>query len=178
MKIYVQENSKILRIEGIVLLLLGVLAIIMPTFFTLAIELLIGVLLVIGGGVTTFRSYKHKDLPSSMISLVIGILVLVTGVLFLAYPLHGMLALTIILGILFLLKGIAEITIALQHRHWIAWGWILISGFASTLIALLLLLALPETATWAIGVLVGINMIFSGAWLLMLASAVSKGIEV
>jgi uncharacterized membrane protein HdeD (DUF308 family) len=178
MKFYAQENSKMLRLEGFVLLLLGVLAIILPTIFTLAFELLIGVLLVIGGGISIFRSYKQKGLPSSMASLAIGILVLITGVLFLANPLHGMLTLTIILGVLFLLKGIAEITIAVQHRHWIAWGWILFSGFASILIALLLLLALPETATWAIGLLVGINMIFSGTWMLMLASAVGKGIEV
>ncbi|WP_045221917.1 HdeD family acid-resistance protein [Desulfonatronum thioautotrophicum] len=178
MQIYMKENSRLLKTEGIVLLTLGVLAIILPTFFTLAIELLIGILLLLGGAVSIYRSYTLKDMPGSFVSLGTGILSAIVGVLFLGFPLHGMIALTIFLGILFLIKGIAEITIALQHRHWIAWGWILISGFVSILIALFLLVSLPETATWAVGLLVGINMLFSGAWLLMLGSAIGKGIEV
>ena len=178
MKSYVKENSRLLKTEGIVLLALGVLAIILPTLFTLAIELLIGILLLLGGAVSIYRSYTLKGLPGSTVSLGMGIFSMIVGVLFLGYPLHGMIVLTFILGLLFLIKGVAEITIALQHRHWIAWGWILISGFVSILVALFLLLALPETARWALGLLVGINMLFSGAWLLMLGSAVGKGIEV
>jgi uncharacterized membrane protein HdeD (DUF308 family) len=178
MQIYIKENSRLLKTEGIVLLTLGLLAIILPTLFTVAIELLIGILLLVGGAVSIYRSYTLKDVPGSSISLGMGILSIIVGVLFLGFPLHGMIALTFFLGVLFFGKGIAEITIALQHRHWIAWGWILISGFVSILIALLLLVALPETATWALGLLVGINMLFSGVWLLMLGSAIGKGIEV
>ncbi len=178
MKIYVKENSKLLKTEGIVLLALGILAIILPTLFTLAIEVLIGILLLVGGAVSIYRSYTLKGLPGSTASLAMGILSVIVGILFLTHPLHGMIVLTFILGLLFLVKGVAEITTALQHRHWIAWGWILISGFVSILIALFLLLAMPETARWALGLLVGINMLFSGAWLLMLGSAVGKGIEV
>jgi len=178
MRTYIKENSRFLKTEGIVLLTLGVLAIVLPTLFTVAIELLIGILLLIGGAVTIYRSYTLKDVPGNSVSLGTGILSVIVGVLFLGFPLHGMVALTIFLGVLFLVKGIAEVTIALQHRHWIAWGWILISGFVSLLIAIFLLVALPQTATWAIGLLVGINMLFSGAWLLMLGSAVGKGIEV
>lgn len=178
MKIYVQENSRMLKTEGIVLLLLGFLAIILPALFTLAIEVLIGIVLLAGGGVSIYRAYTLKGLPGSTASLILGVLSVIVGVLFLTHPWHGMIVLTFFLGGFFLVKGVAEITIAMEHRHWIAWGWILISGFLSILIALLLLLALPKTATWAIGLLVGINMLFSGAWLLMLASAVGKGIEV
>jgi len=178
MKMYIRENSRTLKIEGIVLLILGVLAIILPTLFTLGIEVLIGILLVVGGAVSIYRSYTLKGLPGSTMSLGMGILSVIVGVLFLGYPLHGMVALTVMLGVLFLIKGVAEISIALQHRHWVAWGWILFSGFVSILIALVLLLALPQTATWALGLLVGINMLFSGVWLLMLGSAIGKGVEV
>ena len=178
MKIYMKENSRLLKTEALVLLTLGILAIILPTLFTLAIELLIGILLLLGGAASFYRSYTLKGLPGSTVSLGMGIFFMIVGVLFLSYPLHGIIVLTFILGLLFLIKGVAEISIAMQHRHWIAWGWILISGFVSILVALFLLLALPETARWALGVLVGINMLFSGAWLLMLGSAVGKGIEV
>lgn len=178
MKMYIRENSRTLKIEGIILLILGMLAIILPTFFTLGIEVLIGILLLVGGAVSIYRSYTLKGLPGSTASLGMGILSVIVGVLFLGYPLHGMVALTVMLGVLFLIKGVAEISIALQHRHWIAWGWILFSGFVSILIALILLLALPQTATWALGLLVGINMLFSGVWLLMLGSAIGKGVEI
>jgi uncharacterized membrane protein HdeD (DUF308 family) len=178
MKMYISENGRTLKIEGFVLLILGVLAIILPTLFTLGIEVLIGILLVVGGAVSIYRSYTLKGLPGSTMSLGMGILSVIVGVLFLGYPLHGMVALTVMLGVLFLIKGVAEISIALQHRHWVAWGWILFSGFVSILIALIILLALPQTATWALGLLVGVNMLFSGVWLLMLGSAIGKGIEV
>jgi len=128
MKMYIRENSRTLKIEGIVLLILGVLAIILPTLFTLGIEVLIGILLVVGGAVSIYRSYTLKGLPGSTMSLGMGILSVIVGVLFLGYPLHGMVALTVMLGVLFLIKGVAEISIALQHRHWVAWGWILFTS--------------------------------------------------
>jgi uncharacterized membrane protein HdeD (DUF308 family) len=122
MRIYIKENSRLLKTEGIVLLGLGILAIILPTFFTLAIEVLIGILLLVGGAVSIYRSFSLKGLPGSTVSLGMGILSVIVGALFLSYPLHGMIVLTFILGVLFLVKGVAEISIALQHRHWIAWG--------------------------------------------------------
>lgn len=178
MQLYIKEHSRPLKIQGIIMLMLGIVAIIVPGLFTLAIELLIGILLLVGGLMSIYGAFKLKGLPTSTISMLTGILSAIVGALLLVYPMQGVIALTILLGVLFLFKGVAEIVTAFQHRHWVGWGWILASGIASILIALVLLLALPESAVWGIGLLVGINLLFTGTWLLMLGSAISKGLEI
>ncbi|MEX2606995.1 MAG: DUF308 domain-containing protein [Kiritimatiellia bacterium] len=162
---YLTQHSRTLKIEGLVSIGLGILAIIIPTLFAIAIELLLGVLLLVGGVGTAIRSFHLKGFPGSSLSLFGGVLSALVGFLFLVRPMEGVVTLTLLLSILFFIQGGIEITMGLQHRQWTRWGWMLVSGLASIVIAGILFFGLPETAAWGIGLLVGIHLLFTGSWL-------------
>jgi uncharacterized membrane protein HdeD (DUF308 family) len=101
-----------------------------------------------------------------------AILALVLGLLLVARPLEGVLTLTMVLVVVFLVEGVAAILIALDfHRHLHNWGWILFSGLVDLVLAYLIWKGWPATADWAIGLLVGINMFVLGLSLAMTALA-------
>lgn len=174
MQPYLSQHSRTLKTEGIVLLVLGFSAILVPTFFTIAIELLLGVLLLLAGVGAVLRSFQLKGLPGSSISLFGGVFSVVVGLLFLTNPLQGVLTLTVLLAFLFIFQGGIEIFMAFNHRMWNRWGWMFWSGLSSIVLAAVLLLGLPDIATWGVGFLVGIHLLFSGTWLWQLGNEVQK----
>ncbi|MDA3875160.1 MAG: DUF308 domain-containing protein, partial [Kiritimatiellae bacterium] len=114
-----------MKTEGLVSMGLGVLAIILPTLFAIAIEILLGILLLLGGLGTAYRAFQLKGFPGSAISLFGGVLSAIVGFLFLIRPLEGVVTLTLLLAILFFIQGIFDISMALHHRLWTRWGWML-----------------------------------------------------
>ncbi len=155
--------------EGIIFIILGALAVAMPRLSTLSMELLLGWLFVIGGviqGVRTFQLRKAGEIVWSIIS---ALLYLAAGIILLAYPLTGILTLTLILGVLFLVEGISKILLSFEMRTFGNWGWLMLSGILSIVIAAIIWSGWPGTATWLIGLLVGINLLFLGFTLVFLA---------
>ena len=173
---YTRKHSHALRIEGIAVVLLGVLAILLPTIATLGIGLLVGGLLFVAGVFNLQRAWQFRGFPGFGWSMAGAVLLALAGLFFLLNPGGGAALLTVILVVLFLFEGVVEIAFALQHRWLRIWGWIMASGIASLAIALLLLAHWPSSAAWAIGLLVGINLLFTGIWLLAMSSAV-KSVE-
>lgn len=165
----IHRNWKLLLIEGILFVILGMMAVALPAIFTLSIELFIGWLLIFGGIFQGFRSLQARPFKGSYPSLIISILAIIVGILLIAYPLTGVLTLTLLLATYFLIEGIAKIVIAIQWKPSTNWGWLLVSGILSLLISLIIWGGYPGTATWALGLLVGINMIFFG-WSLIAIS--------
>jgi uncharacterized membrane protein HdeD (DUF308 family) len=82
-----------------------------------------------------------------------------------------MLSLTLILTVFFVIEGVASILYALEHKRELTgrWGWMLVSGIVDLILASIIFLGLPGTAAWAIGLLVGINMVFGGSALIAMA---------
>lgn len=169
-----KRHSKALRIEGVVIVILGVVAILLPTVATLGIGLLLGIVFLIAGALKLQRALHFRGLPGFGLSLAGALLLTVAGIALLVYPWKGVAVLTLVLAVLFLLEGLGEIGFGLQFRDLPAWGWIMVSGVASLVIAFLLLFQWPSSATWAIGLLVGINLLFTGAWLLAMGSALRR----
>jgi len=96
----------------------------------------------------------------------------VLGLILILRPLPGVLTLTMVLIIFFIVEGIVSILAAIQHRnHLRSWGWVLFSGIIDLLLAFLIWDGWPSSAEWAIGLLVGINMLFFGLSLVMTALA-------
>ena len=93
------------------------------------------------------------------------------GVLLLARPVSGAFSLTIVLVAFFIIEGVASIMFALDHKRELSgkWGWMLFSGVVDLVLALMIFAGLPSTAAWAIGLLVGINMVFGGSALIAMA---------
>jgi uncharacterized membrane protein HdeD (DUF308 family) len=165
------EHWRLFLIEGIVLFVLGLAAVVIPPAATLAIAILIGWILLLSGVVGLVSTIRMRSAPGfgwSLLSAVIGI---VAGILLLSQPVSGALSLTVVLTVFLVFEGIASIMLALGHRHGFSarWTLLLVSGIVDLVLAAIILAGLPGTAAWAIGLLVGINMVFGGSSLIAMA---------
>jgi uncharacterized membrane protein HdeD (DUF308 family) len=156
---------------GIVLILVGLAAIAFPLVSTIAAKIMLGWLFLIGGVMMVIHAFSAQAWQGFLWSLLIGILYVVAGGYLAFFPLTGLLTLAILLVILFLAEGIFETIMAFQVRPHEGWGFLLLSGIAAILVGLLIALDLPGSATWALGLLVGINLLFSGWSYIFLAFA-------
>ena len=155
-------------IEGLVLLVLGAAAIIVPPIATLGITIFLGWLLLISGVVGLIMTFAARHAPGFLWSLVSALLGIAAGLILLAWPVSGALSLTLVLTAFFVVEGVASIMYALDHRRQLSgrWGWMLFSGVVDLVLAGIIIAGFPGTALWALGVLVGVNMLFGGASLI------------
>jgi uncharacterized membrane protein HdeD (DUF308 family) len=158
------EHWVFFLIEGIILLVLGVIAIGVPVLATLAVTIVLGWLFLVSGVVGLFTTFWMRAAPGFWWALQSAVLGIVVGVLLLAAPIRGALSLTIVLIAFFIIEGVASIMFSLDHKREMSgrWGWMLASGVVDLVLAALIFAGLPSTASWAIGLLVGINMVFGG----------------
>jgi uncharacterized membrane protein HdeD (DUF308 family) len=157
--------------EGLALLVLGVVAILLPPLATFTVSLVIGWLFLLSGILGLATTFWARHAPGFWWSLLSAILGIAIGAVMLAWPAGGALSLTLLLIVFFTIEGTATIMFAIEHRRQLSgrWAWMLASGFVDLILAAVVLAGLPGTAAWAIGLLVGINMIFGGAALVMMA---------
>ena len=155
---------------GSILILLGVAAISVPLAASVAIEVLIGWIFLMSGVVTIVHSFRALSPGKCILRLLNGIFYLAIGIIFLGYPIQGVLTLTLLLAILFLFEGVIKIAVAVQLRPKPNWGWMLASGLAALILAAMIFSGYPGSAAWILGLLVGLNLIFSGWTMIMLSS--------
>jgi uncharacterized membrane protein HdeD (DUF308 family) len=165
------EHWRLFLAEGIILVILGLAAIIIPPIATLAVELLFGWLFLISGIAGAITTFMMRQAPGFWWSLVSAILSIAVGVVMLLWPLSGVLTLTLLLITFFIIEGAASIMFALEHKRELSgrWGWMLASGIVDLILAAIILAGLPGTAAWALGLLVGINLVFGGTALIGMA---------
>lgn len=168
----IRRHWSLFLLEGLVLMAFGLLAAALPQITTLAIEILVGALLLAGGGLRLIALIRTRRTPGHVWSLITAALAIALGLVLIAKPLAGVLTLTIVLIVLFLVEGIASIFVALdQRRHLNNWGWVLFSGLVDLVLAVLIWAGWPASAAWAIGLLFGLNLFFLGLSLAMTALA-------
>lgn len=163
-----------LWIAGIVSIVMGALAVLFPFAATLAAELVIGVILVASGILELVRAFAMRHNGSLTWNVLFGLTALAAGAFLLAWPLQGIVTLTIVLGVFFLLGGAFKLVAGFGLRPFPGWGWIGFSGALSVLLGVLLLFGLPGSALWAVGLLVGIDLIFLGLAEIAMASAIER----
>src|ERR1700728_2662430 len=124
----------------------------------------------IGGLILTLFG---REMPGLWCSLISAALAVGAGIILLARPVQGTLTLTIVVGAYFLAEGVTTIMYALEHRRELSgrWSWMLVAGLMDLLIAFIIITGLPGSALWAIGLLVGVNLLFGGATLIGVALA-------
>jgi uncharacterized membrane protein HdeD (DUF308 family) len=151
-------------IEGIILIILGIAAITLPMLATIAFTIVVGWVFLISGGVGLFTTIWMRHAPGFWWSLLSAIIGIVAGVVLLASPITGSLSLTLVLIAFFVIEGVASIMYAINHRNQSTsrWGWMLVSGIIDIILAGIILAGLPGTAALALGILVGINLLFGG----------------
>lgn len=161
--------------EGIFFILLGIAALIFPFIFAVSFDLLFGCLLLIGGVVQAFRSFSQGITTSGFwLSILASVLSIACGIYLLAKPLHGIIALTLLLAIFFFMDGASKIWLWFQTKGADYRGMFLLSGILSLLIGCLIYFGLPASSLWAIGTLIGVNLLFSGITLLFIVNKVGK----
>ena len=170
------KHWKLFLFQGIVMGVLGALAIVVPQVATLVVDIFVGWLFLVGGIVRGLTIFRTRSLPGTAWSVLAAILAIILGLLLILQPAQGVLTLTMVLVAFFIIQGIASIFLALQFRtHLKTWGWTLVSGIVDLVLAYLIWKGWPDTATWAIGLLVGINMLFAGMALVFTALAARAG---
>jgi uncharacterized membrane protein HdeD (DUF308 family) len=170
----VARNRGLFIFEGIVLLVLGTLALLQPFIASLAATVFFGVLLLVSGVVGLIATLRSaRTAPGYWWSLLSAVTGIAAGIVLLIWPVLGAFSLTTVLIAFLFVEGVISVMYALEHRKALSgrWGWMLASGIADLVLGLILLLGLPGSALWALGVILGINMIFGGWALIAMATA-------
>ena len=170
---YLGARWRTFLVEGIVLIVLGILAIAAPVIATLAVDIYIGWLFLLAGVVGLFAVFSMPHIASFLLSLIPAVLSIVIGGLLIWKPAEGALSLTALMIVFFTAEGLFQIVTSIAYRDYMedAWGWILLSGIADLVLAGIIVYGWPVTATWALGVLAGVNLITSGLAIVMAALA-------
>jgi len=173
----VKQHWKAFLVEGILLSILGIAALLVPPVASLAITILLGWIFLISGIGGLVVTYWARNMPGFWWSLISAALAVLAGGALLARPAQAALTLTIVVGAYFFAEGLATIMYALEHRRELTsrWSWLVISGIIDIVISFLVIAGLPNSAEWAIGILVGINLLFGGATLIAVAMAARDG---
>ncbi|WP_238365233.1 HdeD family acid-resistance protein [Mesobacterium pallidum] len=171
----IRDNAGRFRWLGIALVVVGVLAILFPLVASVAAKLMIGWVFLVAGALVLWHAFQARDWQPAILSGLIGVLHLAVGVYLAFFPLTGLIGLTVLVALVFALQGAGEIALGWQHRpghgnEGPGWVWMGLSGAVSLVLAAMLLAGLPGTALWAIGLLLGINLLTSGVSFLALAS--------
>lgn len=166
--------------EGIVLIVLGTLAVLVPAVASLAATIVFGWILLLSGIMGLISTLRARQAPGFGWSLLSAVLGIAAGIILLVTPLQGALSLTAVLIAFLIIEGVATVLFALEHRKGASgrWSWLLASGILDIGLGGILLAGLPGTAVWALGLLVGINMIFGGwslVWMALHARAEAMG---
>jgi uncharacterized membrane protein HdeD (DUF308 family) len=156
---------------GILMIILGVFAIGAPAVATLAAQVALGWILVIGGIAEGIHAFMAQRWRGFLLELLSAILYVAVGVLLLVNPVAGALALTVVLAVFLIVEGIFKAIMALRVRDHRGWGWLLASGILSLILGILIWSEWPYSGLWIIGLLVGIQLLFTGWALIMLALA-------
>ena len=159
--------------EGIILVLLGLIAIVVPPIATLAFTIIIGWIFLVSGILGLITTFWARGAPGFWWSLISAIIAIAAGIVLLLWPISGSVSLTLLLIAFFVVEGIVSIMYAIEHRNQLPgrWIWMLVSGIVDLILAGIIFAGLPGTAVWALGLLVGINLVFGGAALIAMALA-------
>ena len=167
----VREHWKLFLVEGIILVVLGLLAILIPMAASIAVTIILGWLFLVSGVVGLVTTFWARHAPGFWWALVSAVLATAAGIVLLLWPVSGVVSLTLLLIVFFVIEGVASIMYAFEHKKDLSsrWIWMLVSGIIDLILAALIWTGLPGTAAWALGLLVGINMLFGGAAMIAMA---------
>ena len=157
--------------QGVLMIVLGLLAVAAPAFATLTVDIYVGWLFLISGVLGLIAMFSARNVPGFLWTLVTALLSIVVGGVLLWKPVEGAVSLTIVLTAFFIVEGVFQAAAALIYRNAIpsTWGWLLASGLADLALAAIIVAGWPGTAAWVLGLLVGVNLLTTGWAVVMVA---------
>jgi len=168
----VRGASGISILWGVLLIILGMLALGSPMIAAVAVNVVISWLIVVAGLVHLAVAFHRREAGSIIWRVLVGLAYLALGIYLIAHPVIAVASLTLLLASLFLVEGIFDVVLFFQARSAHGSGWVLFDGIITLLLGLLIYLQWPSSSAWAIGTLVGVSLIISGVTRIMLSLAV------
>ena len=164
---------RLMMFQGVVMIILGVLAVAAPVIATIAIDIYVGWLFLFSGVIGLIALFSSHHIPAFLWTLITAALSVALGILLIWKPVEGALSLTFVLTAFFLVEGVFQIATSLVYRDSLpgTWGWMLASGVSDLLLVAIIVLGWPATGVWVLGLLVGINLFMSGWAIVMMAFA-------
>jgi uncharacterized membrane protein HdeD (DUF308 family) len=152
-----------LLVLGIVQIIAGSIAIAIPVVAALAAVAIFGAVLIVSAIFQMIHAFRVRAWPRSAWYGLGGVFYLIAGLLVVIFPIPGMLTLAVMIAILLIADGVLRVAFATSIRPVAGWGWLIAGGLGSIVVGVFLLLGWPATALWVTGLLLGVNLIFTGA---------------
>lgn len=149
---------------GVLLIIAGILAVLMPEIAALATALVLGWLLILAGIFEILHAFHTRARRGFGWKLASGILTLILGIWILAMPVAGIASLALLVAAFLLGSGIVRVILAARVKPLPGWGWVMFNGVLSIAVAILIAIGWPQSSIPFIGLLTGLSMITSGIW--------------
>ena len=159
---------------GVLMIILGFIAILAPWEAGIAIVLIVGWTVIFSGGAQLFYAFRTHAGGRAILEAVLGLIYIVAGIYVLLHPVGGLLALTLLLASFLLVYGVVALALAFRMRPHRGWGWVLVDAIVTILLGILIWIHWPRNTEWVIGTLVGLSIIISGVTRLMVSMAVRR----
>lgn len=170
-----RAGSRAGTLWGIIVLILGMLAIAMPFITGVAITLMIGIILIAAGVAELVYTFKSKSFGEGFFRFLFGLVAILAGLSLVSQPDAGLATITLFLAIWFFVDGIITLIQGFRWRPFDGWGWMVFSGIVSIILGVMIWRQFPVSAVWLVGVLVGIRLVFAG-WTMIMLGGVSEAI--
>jgi uncharacterized membrane protein HdeD (DUF308 family) len=169
----VRDHWRLFLVEGLVLTVLGVAAMLIPVLAGLAVAIFLGWLFLMGGIVGLVATLMGRHAPGFWWSLLSSVVTIVAGVFLIGWPLGGAVSITLVLAAYLVVDGIVSMMFGLEHRRQMSgsWGWLFLNGVLDIVLAAIIVFAVPFAAIWVLGILIGIDFLFGGVSMIALALA-------
>ena len=170
------DHWRLFLAEGIALIVLGLAAIIVPAVAGVVTTVFLGWLFLIAGIVGLVATLRARRAPGFGWALLSAIVAVIAGGVLLWNPLQGLVTLTFVLTAFFIIDGILIIILAIAHRRELSgkWEWMMVNGVIDLILAAIVISGFPGSLLWALGLLVGIDMVFGGATLITMGLEARK----
>lgn len=157
---------------GVLMILLGIIAILAPWEFGILIVYIVGWTAIFNGVAQIFYGIKTHTGGRTILEIILGIIYVIAGVYLIIHPIGGLLAITLLLASFLLVYGVVALVLAFQMRPHPGWGWVLVDGIVTILLGILIWAHWPINSEWVVGTLFGISILMSGFSRLMISLAV------
>ena len=169
-----KKNAGLLIFLGVLTVIFGVMAVGAPLIMGVAVSLFVGFLLLGSGIARIVHALKSRQWGTGFWGTIIGLLGVAAGLLMIFRPLVGLMTLTLLLAIYFLVDGICEIIAAFKIKPDQGWGWVLFNGIIALLLGIMIWRQWPVSGAWAIGVLVGVHILITGWTMIILGTGARR----
>ena len=156
---------------GVILIALGVFAIAEPFVAGLAVTVFVGWLLLFGGAAHLIASFRGGGAGRVVWQVLLAIVYVIGGLYFLTHPLLGLKSLTLLLAVIFFVEAVFRLVTYFQSRGEMHSGWWLVNGLVTLLLGFMIWAQWPSSSVWAIGLLLGVNLLMAGFARLMIGAS-------